>query len=169
MTSRHRPSRRIWGERSTTTRPSARRFKGLAAGVHAESHLDARLRELTILRLSAELGSDVEWGQHFKIATTAEVHGRVCLTVAEARAVRDGEPEGFPARGRAVMEYAAAFEKNPVDDEVWERVSAQLTRVEILDLTVLAGLYGMAGRLTNALAVPMDEGILPISAVDSLT
>lgn len=56
-------------------------------------------RELTILRLSAELGSDAEWGRHFKIATRAEVYGRVCL----------------------------------------------------------------------ALAVPMDEGILPISAVDSLT
>ncbi|GAA1138614.1 hypothetical protein GCM10009579_72770 [Streptomyces javensis] len=126
-------------------------------------------RKGTILCLSAESGSGVAWGQHFKIATTAEVYGRVCLTVAEARAVRDGELEGFPARGRAVMECAAAFEKNAVDDEVRERVSAQLTRIELLDLTVLAGLYGMAGRLTNALAVPMDEGILPISAVDSLT
>ena len=35
-------------------------------------------------------------------------------------------------------------------------------------LTILAGVYGMACRLTNGLGVPMDDGILPISAVDSL-
>ncbi|MTD54740.1 carboxymuconolactone decarboxylase family protein [Amycolatopsis pithecellobii] len=142
-------------------------FKALASGVHFESHLEPRLRELAILRISAELRSDVEWGQHFRIATTAAVYGKVNVSIAEARDVRDGRLEGFAARERCAMEYAMAFENNSVDDEIWARVSAHFTPVEVLDLTVLAGLYGMAGRLTNALAVPMDEGILPISAVDS--
>jgi hypothetical protein len=40
-------------------------------------------------------------------------------------------------------------------------------QVELLDLNLLAGVYGLAGRLTNALDVPMDDGIFPISAADS--
>ena len=143
-------------------------FKSLAAGVHRMSHLEPRLRELVILRMSAELKSDVEWGQHFRIATTAEVYGRVSISVTEARDVRDGKLEGFPLKERIAMEYATAFDKNAVDDEAWARVSEHLTTIEVLDLSVLVGLYGMAGRLTNGLAVPMDDGILPISAVDSL-
>lgn len=142
-------------------------FKRLALGVHEDSHLEPRLRELVILRISAELGSDVEWGQHFRIATTPEVYGRAWVSVAEARAVRDQRLEEFPQRERLAMIYATAFEHNAVGDELWQQVSAQLTPTEVLDLSVLAGLYGMACRLTNGLGVPMDEGILPISAVDA--
>ena len=143
-------------------------FKALASGVHYESHLEPRLRELVVLRISAELKSDVEWGQHFRIATTAEVYGKVSVSVAEARDVRDGKLEGFQLKERIAMQYAMAFDKNAVDDEAWTRVSAHFTTIEALDLTILAGVYGMACRLTNGLAVPMDDGILPISAVDSL-
>ncbi len=143
-------------------------FKALASGVHFASRLEPRLRELVVLRLSADLESDVEWGQHFRIATTAAVYGEVSITIAEAREVRHGRLEGFPPRERAAMEYAMAYEGNRVDDASWARASEHFTVLELLDLTMLAGLYSMAGRLTNALAVPMDEGILPISAVDSL-
>jgi alkylhydroperoxidase family enzyme len=143
-------------------------FKALASGAHRKSHLESRLRELVILRISAELNSDVEWGQHFRIATTAAVYGKPSISIAEARDVRDGNLEGFPARERIAMEYAIAFDKNVVDDEAWTRVSEHFTPIEVLDLTVLAGAYGLASRLTNSLGVPMDEGILPISAVDSL-
>jgi len=143
-------------------------FKALASGVHLSSNLEPRLRELVVLRISAELKSDVEWGQHFRIATTEAVYGTVSISIAEARNVRDGKLDGFTIKERTAMEYAIAFEKNAVDDEAWARVSEHFTPIEVLDLTMLAGVYGLAGRLTNALAVPMDEGILPISAVDSL-
>lgn len=143
-------------------------FKALASSVHRKSHLEPRLRELVVLRISAELKSDVEWGQHFRIATTAAVYGKAHVSVAEARDVRDGKLDGFPPKERIAMEFAMAFDKNAVDDATWGRVSEHFSPLEALDLTVLAGVYGLAGRLTNALAVPMDEGILPISAVDSL-
>ena len=143
-------------------------FKALASAVHLRSNLEPRLRELVVLRLSADLGSDVEWGQHFRIATTAAVYGAVSVSITEARDVRDGVLDGFSARERAAIEYSTAFDNNLVDDAMWARISETLTPLEVLDLTMLAGLYGMAGRLTNALAVPLDEGLLPISAVDSL-
>ncbi len=143
-------------------------FKALASSVHFKSHLDPRLRELVVLRISAVLQSDVEWGQHFRIATTAEVYGEVSVSVAEARAVRDGELDGFPPKEMVAMEYAVAFDSNAVDDDMWSRVSGHLTDIEVLDLTVLAGVYGMAGRLTNGLAVPMDEGMSPLAALDEV-
>jgi 4-carboxymuconolactone decarboxylase len=143
-------------------------FKALASSTHLKSHLEPRLRELVVLRISAALKSDVEWGQHFRIATTAAVYGKVSVTVAEARDVRDGNLAGFPLKERIAMEFGIAVDKNAVDDKAWALISEHFTPIEVLDLTVLAGVYGLAGRLTNALAVPMDEGILPISAVDSL-
>lgn len=143
-------------------------FKALASGVHFQSQLESRLRELVVLRISAELQSNVEWGQHFRIATTNFVYPEIAMTVAEARDVRDGKLDGFPVRERVAMEYAMAFEKNVVDDALWSQASEHFSQLELLDLSMLAGLYGLAGRLTNALDVPMDDGILPISAVDSL-
>ena len=142
-------------------------FKALASGVHFQSHLEPRLRELVVLRISAALKSDVEWGQHFRIATTTFVYPEACITVAEARDVRDGQLGGFSVREQVAMEYAIAFDNNVVDDALWSRASEHFSQVELLDLTILAGVYGLAGRLTNALDVPMDDGILPISAVDS--
>lgn len=142
-------------------------FKALASGVHYHSHLEPRLRELVVLRISAKLQSDVEWGQHYRIATTAEVYGEISVSFAEARDVRDGKLGGFPPRERAAMEYATTFDDNAVDDAAWIQASTHFTAIDLLDLTLLAGVYGMAGRLTNALAIPMDDGILPISALDS--
>jgi hypothetical protein len=55
-----------------------------------------------------------------------------------------------------------------VDENVWARATKHFSLAEILDLSMLTGLYGLVGRLTNALAVPLDDEILPISAVDSL-
>jgi alkylhydroperoxidase family enzyme len=143
-------------------------FKALASGAHRHSSLEPRLREMVVLRISATLKSDVEWGQHFRIATTAMVYGEAVISIAEARALRDGRLDGFTAKERAALQYAMAFDGNAVDDEAWTRASEHLTAAELLDLTVLAGVYGLAGRLTNALAVPMDEGIQPISALDSM-
>lgn len=143
-------------------------FKALASGVHSQSHLEPRLRELTILRVSAVLGSDVEWGQHFRIATTPFAYGRAWVSVDEARNVRDGMLDDFPERERLAMQYALAFDDNAVNDALWARAAGLFTRVELLDLTMLAGVYGLAGRLTNALAVPLDDGIRPISDVDAV-
>jgi 4-carboxymuconolactone decarboxylase len=143
-------------------------FKALASGTHLQSHLEPRLRELVVLRISSALKSDVEWGQHFRIATTTFAYNEICMTIAEARDVRDGKLDGFSAREQVAMEYAMAFDQNAVDDALWSRASKHFSPIELLDLTMLAGAYGLAGRLTNALGVPMDDGILPISAVDSL-
>ena len=141
-------------------------FKKLAGSVHFESHLGPRIRELVVLRLSAQLRSDVEWGQHFRLATTDVVYEKAWISVPEARDVRDGDLGGFSALERTAMEYAQAVERNDVTDEDWSRALEHFTHEELLDLTVLATVYGMACRLTNALGVPMDEGIEPISALD---
>ena len=64
-------------------------FKALAGAVHHNSHLEDRLREMVVLRISAELKSDVEWGQYFRIATTPMVYGQ-----AHVRAGTEPDFEG---------------------------------------------------------------------------
>lgn len=144
-------------------------FKMLASGCHFKSHLEPRLREMVVLRISAQLKSDVEWGQHFRIATTPMVYGQAWVTLAEARDLRDGKLDRFEAKERVALEFANAVELNSVDDAIWQRLAEHYSQVEILDLTMLAAVYGMACRLTNSLDVPLDEGIHPIAALDSMT
>jgi 4-carboxymuconolactone decarboxylase len=130
-----------------------RSFGGLSMKVHSASHLDQRTRELAILRLVAKLGATYEWGNHAAGANASGVDDD------EIRAIRDGNLGIFSARDAAVMRYAEAVEDRAVTDAVWSEVSTHLDSVQLVDLTVLVGFYGLASRYVMALDVDLDPGL----------
>jgi 4-carboxymuconolactone decarboxylase len=127
-------------------------FYGLANAVHTTSHLPARVRELAILRVTANLRSDFEFSHHFRGCQT------VGVSAEEARAVRDGRFAGFSEAERAALALAEAVEARRVTDELWAAAAAHFPQVELLDLVMAASFYGYASRLCLALGVPADEG-----------
>jgi alkylhydroperoxidase family enzyme len=128
-------------------------FGILARGVHTASHLPHRIRELCILRIASLLQADVEWAQHFKIAQM------VGISVEEARAIRDGKLSEFTAAEQAAINFAVAVEQRSVSDALWAATAEHYTPVQLLDLAMLAGLYGYASRITLALGVEVDAGL----------
>jgi alkylhydroperoxidase family enzyme len=130
----------------------AEKFYGLANAVHMTSHAPVRVRELVILRVTANLRSDFEFSHHFRGCQT------VGVTADEARAVRDGDFARFTDAERAALALAEAVEDRRVTDAVWAAAAAHFSDVELLDLAMAASFYGYASRLTLALGVPADEG-----------
>jgi len=127
-----------------------RGFASLSGRVHSASHLPARTRELIVLAVAAHLGAAFEWEQHEPAARRAGV------TDEEIRGLEVGELGVLDRVERAAVTYALAVDDRTVDDETWSAAAAHLSEEELLDITLLAGFYGLASRLV--LAVDLSTG-----------
>jgi alkylhydroperoxidase family enzyme len=54
------------------------------------------------------------------------------------------------------VRFAAAVEERRVDDAAWRRARRHFSEVELVDLILLAGFYGLASRLVLALDVDLE-------------
>jgi 4-carboxymuconolactone decarboxylase len=115
--------------------------------------LSARTRELVILRMGALLACDYEWGQHVP-------RGRETgLSDDEIRGVRDGSTDLLTPSEAAAVRFCQAVEESLVDDAVWDETAQHFSAAQMVELTVLAGYYGLVCRSLLALRVPLDAGI----------
>jgi len=119
--------------------------------------LDARLREIAILRVGWRIGAAYEWGNHYPLAR------RVGLTDDEITAVREADPVTLPARERIVVR---------VVDEVLDQVRvtpATLAEVRdmlgddraLLELVMIPACYRAIGTLLLSFGVPLEDGVEP--------
>jgi AhpD family alkylhydroperoxidase len=137
--------------RATFTNPDLHRgFASLSGRVHSASHLSARTRELVVLCVAGLLGAGYEWQQHEPGARRAGV------TDDEIEAIRAGALDRIGGADGQAVRFAAAVEERRVDDAAWRRARRHFSEVELVDLVLLAGFYGLASRLVLALDVDLE-------------
>jgi 4-carboxymuconolactone decarboxylase len=137
--------------RATFTNPEMHRgFASLSGRVHSASHLPARTRELVVLRVAGMLGATYETQQHEMAARHAGV------TDVEIESLRSGDLTGFAGAERAALAFAAAVEDRRVDDAIWAQAREYFSDADLVDLTLLAGFYGLASRFVLALDVDLE-------------
>ena len=137
--------------------PLAKWLSDLLMGLLWEGQLDARLRELVIMRLGWSTGSDYEWTQHWRIALG------VGVDEADVLAVRDWRShDGFGDAERAVL---AATDETVADGAIsaptWQACVAHVSddpRV-LLELVSAIGLWRMVSGILRSLEVPLEEGV----------
>ena len=129
-----------------------RGFASLSGRVHTASHLSDRLREIVVLRTVTRLGAEYEWASHVRVARSSEL-----LSDREIEALETGSIDGFSDAEVAAISFAEAVEDRAVDDALWRSTSVHYSEVELLDLAMLVGFYGLASRVVLALDVPLDE------------
>jgi alkylhydroperoxidase family enzyme len=119
--------------------------------------LEARLREIAILRVGWRIGAAYEWGNHYPLAR------RVGLTDDEITAVREPDPVTLSARERCVVR---------VVDEVLDQVRvtpATLAEIRdllgddraLLELVMIPACYRAIGTLLLTFGVPLEDGVEP--------
>ena len=122
----------------------------LSHAVYEQSILPVRVRELARMRI-AQI-NDCAIGQQWrKTAGTAEA-----LTEDDFAHVSDWRTyPGYSERERLAVEYAERFalHHRSIDDGFFERLHAEYTDAEILDLTVCIGAWLALGRTMNVLGV----------------
>lgn len=134
----------------------ARQVNNLLGLLLLEGKLDARLRELVIMRIGWVTGSAYEWGQHWKFGQAFGVPAE------DLAAVRDWRRhEGFGPAERAVLaatdEVLATGEVSPA---TWSECEAHVGGTEeLLELLACIGGWSMISVMLRTLEVPLDDDL----------
>lgn len=119
--------------------------------------LDVRLRELMIMRIGWQTGSEYEWAQHWRVARDLGVSDEDVL------AVRDWESyEKFGGNERAVL--AATDEvltTGAVGEETWKACASFLNEEELIELLFVIANWNMVSQFLRSVEIPLEEGMAP--------
>jgi alkylhydroperoxidase family enzyme len=112
--------------------------------------LDGRLREIIIVRVGYLNRTDYVVRQH--VPQLSEPEG---VTQTESEALADWQNSAlFNARERAALAYADAMTRDiTVPDAVFDALRPHFNEREIVELTVLVGIYNMHTRVFTALGI----------------
>jgi alkylhydroperoxidase family enzyme len=132
---------------------AAKGYASCGSRLLGETKLDAKLRELVINSVSVKLDCPYEWSHHGKWALD------VGVTREQLEGLKAGDFSKLGPLERTCVEYAMKVEANDVSDtDIKALRDAGLDAQEIVELTLVAGFYGMTARFLNAMDVDYDEG-----------
>lgn len=123
-----------------------------------EGRLDPRLRELVIMRIGWETGSNYEWTQHWRVARSLGVPDDDLL------AVRDWpRSDRFGAVERAVLAATdEVLEGGRIRPSTWAACEDHLRDREVmLELIAVIGTWRMVSSILRSLDVPLEDGVEP--------
>jgi alkylhydroperoxidase family enzyme len=127
------------------------RIKG--GGLLDRGAISLREREIVILRTTARLGSEYEWGVH--VGFFAGKAGFTPEQVAETVADR---PETWSEPERLLIELVDSLTDHAdVPDALWQRATASWTMPQLLEIVVLTGFYHTISFVTRAFRVPLEK------------
>jgi alkylhydroperoxidase family enzyme len=135
----------------------------MAAGINAwgSYYLSRRLsltlrdRELLIDRTTARCRCDYEWGVH-----VAHFGERLGLTPEQVSSIADGAPSDscWNHHDAVLLEAVDALHDTAtIDDQLWERLAAEFSEAQLLDLCLLTGWYHAISFAANAAGVEPEE------------
>lgn len=141
------------------------RHERLAGAVHGllhqllwEGELDARLRELIIMRIGWVRRSVYEWTQHWRVARMLEVVEDDLLAVRDWRA--SGRFEGADAAVLAATDET--LDDGAISRGTWEDLERfipnDLARLEVV---LAIANWTMFAQLLRSLEVPLEDGVDP--------
>lgn len=139
--------------RALANAPGAlRNFMRLGNSLLFHGVLPPRLRELAILRVAQLTGASYEWAHHLPIAL------RTGVTEAEVEALGGWESGPlFGAAERAVLRYVDDVTlRVRVSAAAFDALRAHLSEGQVVELTMVAGYWGMVARLLEALEVDVE-------------
>jgi 4-carboxymuconolactone decarboxylase len=130
--------------------PLALPWLNLISTARFKSALDGRLREIIIIRVGYLNNTEYVIKQH-----VPELSAPEGLSKAECDALADWRSSNFfAARERAALTYADSMTRDiAVPDAVFEALRPHFSERQIMELTVLVGIYNMHTRVFMALRI----------------
>ena len=132
-----------------------KRWLVFANHVLGKSTLDARARELAILRTGWRCNAAYEWGQHVAIGRA------VGLTDDEIGRIAAGpEADGWSAQDAAVLRAVDELhDRGTIADPTWQELAARYDTQQLMDLVFAIGQYHLVSFALNAFGVERDDGV----------
>jgi alkylhydroperoxidase family enzyme len=126
---------------------------GLGTAILGRQKLDAKLRELAILRVAMLSPARYEWVQHVPIARATGA------TEAQVAALERGDIDApcFDPLERAVLRFTTEVVRDVrASEATFAAVAELLSPQEIVELILTVGYYMMVARLLETTAVDLD-------------
>ena len=136
----------------------AKQVHDLLMSLLVGAELDARLRELIIMRIGWATGSVYEWTQHWRVALQLGVEESDLL------AVRDWQDHShWSDADRAILRATdETLENGSVSAETFRECAKHLpSDAEQLELLGAIGTWRMISQLLKSLDVPLEDGVAP--------
>jgi alkylhydroperoxidase family enzyme len=121
--------------------------------------LDARQRELLVLRVAARRGAEYEWRQHVYIARDLGFTDADIERVAEGPHA-DGWSPIDAAMLRAVDELVADAQ---IADDTWAVLAGELDRHQLMDLVFTVGAYDLLAMAFKSFGVEIDADLAELT------
>ena len=121
--------------------------------------LDARLRELIIMRIGWATGSEYEWTQHWRVARQLDIPERDLLGVRDWQAA-----DHFGDIERAVLAATDdTLAHGVITDDTWAACARHLgdDPALLVELVAAIGNWRLFSALLRSLAVPLEDGVKP--------
>ena len=124
-------------------------------GLLDRGSVSLRQREIIILRITARLGAEYEWGVH-----VAHFAGKAGFSAQELAATVHGDASGWAAADEALLvEIADALaDTATVDDALWAQAAAIFTPTQLIEIVALAGFYHLVSFTVNVTGVAREPG-----------
>jgi 4-carboxymuconolactone decarboxylase len=126
----------------------AARMRPLGSALLAHGLIEAREREIVILRTCARAGAEYEWGVHAVVFGSS-----VGLTEQQlaATAIGTGDETAWSERDRLLIRLAdELYETDRIADALWQEQVAVWPETHLLELIVTAGWYRTLAYVINA-------------------
>ena len=133
---------------------TGKRVLSLGNALLTQLELPPKLRELAILQVAHESGTDYEWVQHVALALSAGV------TQAHIEAIEQGSVPSslFTGQEQQVLLFTKeVYWGRAISDEDFAGMTRALTSREIVELLLTVGYYTMLARFMNVLEIDSDE------------
>lgn len=124
-------------------------------GLLDRGSISLRQRELIILRTTAMLGAEYEWGVH--VAYFAE---KAKITPAEIAATVHGGAADWarPEEAMLVRIVGALIHAATIDDALWAEARAHFDAAQMIEILALVGFYHLVSFTVNATGVAREPG-----------
>lgn len=118
--------------------------------------VDARLRELVVLRVAYRSRCEYEWVQHVKLAEE-----RFGVTRDDVDAIADGAAaeRWTPLERDLLAATDQLIDHSRVDDETWGRLGEQLSEKQLVELVFIVGTYTCLAMAFNSFGLQLDAGL----------
>lgn len=131
---------------------SARHFMRLGNSLLTQAKLDARLRELAILRIAILCKSRYEWYQHEIMARQAGVPEEQITAISQG-----SDSSVFNDQERAVIRYTEEVTRNvKSSEESYSKLTKFLSHRELVELTLTIGFYNLVALFLENTGVEIE-------------
>lgn len=132
----------------------AKRWLVFGNHILSKSTLNAREREIAILRVGWLCQAGYEWGQHVVIGKAAG------MTDVDIENVKKGADAGWSSHEAFIIKAADELHSDAfVTDETWQGLKETYTDEQMMDLVFTVGQYNMVSMALNSFGVQLDDDI----------